>query len=677
MGTIKDFQNDPLAQYLRKTALAESGGNDSAKNPTSTAVGKYQFIEGTWKDMVKKYNLGYTLEDRKDPNKSEKVMRLFTQENENILKPVIGRELTDGDRYLAHFLGAYGARNLYKVDPNTPVNTLFSENVLNSNRSIMFNKDGSPKTAQDIKNWAGSKMGSNVEETDWDSQKVELPQPKTGELSYLADTSLFTNFTAETQQLQDATRQKASERQFILDLIGKSQVEYVEPETYMQDGGTWKRQQTKVKEERDSKLRELLKDKDVVKKLEQEAQQRRQQLPTERTTTQVDATKTARTNNPDKTSLTARNKTDKEIAEERQARIDAQTQANAQPFDWSNFRQSLADRSQATGDALRVSNEPNLFDDYLNPASMIGSMADNLGQAPLRAKEEDSFMPYVTAVGAPLTVGAMAGIGTQNTGQFVNNLANPLAGTGDIVNNLGNKYLPNAHKLNPNAFATKEGRFYRQVDDETFQEGVESGMIRGKQDVGFRGVGEINLNRNFGDLAYYNKNALYYPDNSKLPYLYESSHTEDFFTPMVNNRTRGLTRENTNVRVSNTPLKTSDPLIATYKSDWLQGYKPIDNSLGNPSVPLYRVTQDEQSPQFEQGGEIRFIEDLLNNKIPVSKDGVFASGGKPVIVPSSNISLKNVPYPILGTDNQGNSKMMMPGQDYQFPGDYVFEIPQK
>jgi hypothetical protein len=55
-------------------------------------------------------------------------------------------------------------------------------------------------------------------------------------------------------------------------------------------------------------------------------------------------------------------------------------------------------------------------------------------------------MPYVTAVGAPLTVGAVAGIGTQSTGQFVNNLANPLAGTGDLVNNAYSKginYLEN------------------------------------------------------------------------------------------------------------------------------------------------------------------------------------------------------------------------------------------
>jgi hypothetical protein len=48
-------------------------------------------------------------------------------------------------------------------------------------------------------------------------------------------------------------------------------------------------------------------------------------------------------------------------------------------------------------------------------------------------------MTYITAVGMPLAVGALAGIGTQSTGQFVNNLANPLAGTGNLAKGMYNK----------------------------------------------------------------------------------------------------------------------------------------------------------------------------------------------------------------------------------------------
>jgi hypothetical protein len=63
-------------------------------------------------------------------------------------------------------------------------------------------------------------------------------------------------------------------------------------------------------------------------------------------------------------------------------------------------------------------------------------MASNLGQAPLQAQQQDSYMPYVTSIGTPLAVGALAGLGTKSTGQFVNNLVNPLAGTRDVFNNI-------------------------------------------------------------------------------------------------------------------------------------------------------------------------------------------------------------------------------------------------
>jgi hypothetical protein len=38
--------------------------------------------------------------------------------------------------------------------------------------------------------------------------------------------------------------------------------------------------------------------------------------------------------------------------------------------------------------------------------------------------------------------------------------------------------------------------------------------------------------------------------------------------------------------------------------------------------------------------------------------------------------MKGVNYPVLGIDDLGNQQMMMPGQDYTFPGNYVTEYPQ-
>jgi hypothetical protein len=45
------------------------------------------------------------------------------------------------------------------------------------------------------------------------------------------------------------------------------------------------------------------------------------------------------------------------------------------------------------------------------------------------------------------------------------------------------------------------------------------------------------------------------------------------------------------------------------------------------------------------------------------------------LIDSGSITMEGVDFPVIGTDNLGNSQMMMPGNNYQFPGDQVFEIP--
>ena len=288
-----------------------------------------------------------------------------------------------------------------------------------------------------------------------------------------------------------------------------------------QQGVTWSKQQQALKEEKLAKLKKLLEqEKPVYKKktVDEKLAEKRTQENTK--TVQKDNTNVRGYNNAEKFSKEARNKTDKEIAEERQSRIDAQAKANEQPFDWSNFRQSLADRSQATGDALRISNEPNFFDDYLNPAVMIGSMADNLGQAPLRAQQEDSFMPYVTAVGTPLAVGAMAGYGTQNTGQFVNNLANPLAGIKnpfknpqiDLSNSAGKMYgehptIVQAERLKN---ANIKDKYFKYKDyDQPIKENFTDKIKDKGTDINIYNyenfIDDIHNQTAFGEASYFNK----------------------------------------------------------------------------------------------------------------------------------------------------------------------------
>jgi len=97
------------SSYLPNIRAAESGGNDSAKNPTSTATGRYQFLRSTWNDLVNRYpEAGLTVDGRTDPTQQEAAIRLFTSENARYLKGR-GIPLNNGNLYAAHFLGASDA----------------------------------------------------------------------------------------------------------------------------------------------------------------------------------------------------------------------------------------------------------------------------------------------------------------------------------------------------------------------------------------------------------------------------------------------------------------------------------------------------------------------------------------------------------------------------------------
>ena len=49
--------------------------------------------------------------------------------------------------------------------------------------------------------------------------------------------------------------------------------------------------------------------------------------------------------------------------------------------------------------------------------------------------------------------------------------------------------------------------------------------------------------------------------------------------------------------------------------------------------------------------------------------------GEVTTIPGNDITMKGVNYPVLGVSNKGDKKLMMPGRDYKFRGDYVTEYP--
>lgn len=119
---------------------------------------------------------------------------------------------------------------------------------------------------------------------------------------------------------------------------------------------------------------------------------------------------------------------DQAILQDRKNRIKASVAARENgTYTKDNWRQQLADESQAIGDKFRIfPDDPNsIIDEYFNPAVAIGSLAADLGSAPLRAQQEDSYLPYASAIATPLITGALEGWGVKSNKQFAKNIINP------------------------------------------------------------------------------------------------------------------------------------------------------------------------------------------------------------------------------------------------------------
>ncbi|GGB59740.1 hypothetical protein GCM10011316_34720 [Roseibium aquae] len=165
--------------YLVKTAQRESSMNPTAKARTSSATGLFQFIESTWLETMKeagprhgleKYSdqIGRTksgkyfvsdpqmrqeiLDLRKDPEVSSLMAGALTEKNAQHLSRKLGREPTDGELYMAHFLGATGASRLIdaaQTRPDLRADALFSAQA-RANKPIFYHRNGAPRSMEEV-----------------------------------------------------------------------------------------------------------------------------------------------------------------------------------------------------------------------------------------------------------------------------------------------------------------------------------------------------------------------------------------------------------------------------------------------------------------------------------------------------------------------------------------------
>jgi Transglycosylase SLT domain len=166
-------------EYLLATAKMESDFNPTAGASTSSAHGLYQFIDQTWfgtvkeagsqvgygqyADAITKTSQGdYTVSDptarqailklRDDPNAASAMAAALTQSNSFKLPGKIGRRPSDGELYMAHFLGVGGAARLISSaedSPNASAARMFP-NAAAANHSIFYDRQGSARSVSEV-----------------------------------------------------------------------------------------------------------------------------------------------------------------------------------------------------------------------------------------------------------------------------------------------------------------------------------------------------------------------------------------------------------------------------------------------------------------------------------------------------------------------------------------------
>jgi soluble lytic murein transglycosylase-like protein len=180
-GAIKQAANSTGTsfEYLLATAKMESNFNPTASASTSSARGLYQFIDQTWLGTVKEAGtqLGYgsyadaitrsssgtysvgdpvarsaILKLRDDPAASSAMAGVLTQSNSFRLTGKIGRRPTDGELYMAHFMGVGGAAKLIgnaEDNPQASGARLFP-NAAAANRSIFYERGGRARSVSEV-----------------------------------------------------------------------------------------------------------------------------------------------------------------------------------------------------------------------------------------------------------------------------------------------------------------------------------------------------------------------------------------------------------------------------------------------------------------------------------------------------------------------------------------------
>ena len=245
----------PVLTILSIPRKRESSFRTNAKSSSSSAAGLFQFVEGTWLKVVKEDGDRLGLSDmaknirrsssgkyyvpnrgqrreilnmRHDAETSALVAAAYTEHNERYVRGRIGRTPSDGELYLAHFLGPGSAAkmiNLAERQPDSPASRHFPS-AARSNKSIFYSGGKSRSLAEVheilIKSHTG-KSSSGVRQTQYgafdfgimgslsaDISGPSYTQKSAGSIGVWGDTHAVRDSHSKSRTRSDASSKSAS-----------------------------------------------------------------------------------------------------------------------------------------------------------------------------------------------------------------------------------------------------------------------------------------------------------------------------------------------------------------------------------------------------------------------------------------------------------------------------------
>lgn len=195
--------------FLVSQAAQESGFRTDAQAKTSSARGLFQFVEGTWLEMVRDHGAKYGLSEqaaqitrgsdgrpkvndpaqrqailalRDDPRLSSAMAAEYARANRDILAREFGVEASKTDLYLGHFLGPNGASKFLGAlrENSQALAADLLPDAASSNPTVFFDSAGNKRSLADIHAYFTRKLDAHAEGLDTAAETTATAAPQDG-----------------------------------------------------------------------------------------------------------------------------------------------------------------------------------------------------------------------------------------------------------------------------------------------------------------------------------------------------------------------------------------------------------------------------------------------------------------------------------------------------------------